>query len=155
RSPVRSPAIRSSSDIPLCAGVHSTVKISYDQLQDPRANILDKIELGFGTDGLGILSVTDVPGYTSLRQNLLSLAPRLANLPEEVKRKLEDPDSRYSIGWSHGKERLESGKLDSLKGSFYANPLYDIPTTELSLIKRYPFYCGPNIWPHDVLPELE
>ncbi|KAI5389475.1 hypothetical protein KIW84_074946 [Lathyrus oleraceus] len=54
-----------------------------------------KIEQGFGPDGLGILSVTDVPGYSSLRRNLLHLAPKLANLPKEVKDDLEDPNSRY------------------------------------------------------------
>ncbi|KAL0358377.1 UNVERIFIED_CONTAM: hypothetical protein Sangu_0687100 [Sesamum angustifolium] len=96
-----------------------------------------------------------VPGYPLLRQHLLHLAPRLAGLPEEVKRELEDPNSRYNIGWSHGKEKLESGKLDLLKGSFYANPILDIPTTELSLVKRYPSYCGPNMWPRRALPELE
>ncbi|KAK4404173.1 Nudix hydrolase 19, chloroplastic [Sesamum angolense] len=108
------------------------------------------------SDFLGaLLIVATVPGYPLLRQHLLHLAPRLASLPEEVKRELEDPNSRYNIGWSHGKEKLESGKLDLLKGSFYANPILDIPTTELSLVKRYPSYCGPNMWPRCALPELE
>lgn len=34
-------------------------------------------------------------------------------------------DSKYSYGWSEGKEFLASGKPDTLKGSFYANPLVD------------------------------
>ncbi|XP_031386480.1 uncharacterized protein LOC116199990 isoform X2 [Punica granatum] len=114
-----------------------------------------KIEEGFGPNGLGIISVSEVPGYSSLRQNLLRLSPRLARLPEETKAKLEDPASRYNFGWSHGKEKFESGKPDMLKGSFYANPILDIPTTEASLVKRYPSYCGSNIWPKDALPELE
>ncbi|KAI3526174.1 hypothetical protein L1887_05417 [Cichorium endivia] len=63
-----------------------------------------KIGEGFGPDGLGILSISNVPGYTSLRQNLLNIAPKLAKLPEKVKKELEDPQS------SHGKEKLESGK---------------------------------------------
>ncbi|KAI3443837.1 hypothetical protein Pfo_000502 [Paulownia fortunei] len=130
-SSARSAALRSipemSSQIP--APTVPTVTISYAELK--------------------------VPGFTLLRQNLLHLAPRLARLPEEVKRELEDPNSRYNIGWSHGKEKLESGKPDMLKGSFYANPILDIPTNELSLVKRYPSYCGPNIWPCGALPELE
>lgn len=69
-----------------------------------------KIEEGFGPKGLGILSVTDVPGFPSLRQDLLRLSSRLAKLPEDVKKELEDPHSRYNFGWSHGKEKLESGK---------------------------------------------
>lgn len=69
---------------------------------------------------------------------------RLAGLPEEVKRELEDAHSRwkydsfvqlcylmiifsiyqfvivyfffrYNFGWSHGKEKLESGKLGEPK----------------------------------------
>ncbi|GKB35365.1 hypothetical protein Tco_0880307, partial [Tanacetum coccineum] len=77
---------------------------------DKDADLSVKIEQGFGPDGLGILSISDVPGYASLRQNLLNLAPRLASLLEEVLKELEDPRSRYNFGWSHGKEKLESGK---------------------------------------------
>nr|XP_043624517.1 uncharacterized protein LOC122596070 [Erigeron canadensis] len=132
-----------------------TVVIPFTQLKDKDADLSAKIEEGFGPDGLGILSISDVPGYALLRQNLLNLAPRLANLPEKVKKDLEDPLSRYNFGWSHGKEKLESGKPDLLKGSFYANPILDKPTTESSLIQRYPAYCGSNIWPQNSLPELE
>ncbi|KAI7750795.1 hypothetical protein M8C21_019701 [Ambrosia artemisiifolia] len=132
-----------------------TVVIPYTHLKDKDADLSMKIEQGFGPDGLGILSVSDVPGYTLLRQNLLSLAPRLANLPEKVKSELEDPQSRYNFGWSHGKEKLESGKPDLLKGSFYANPILDKPTTDTALIQRYPAYCGSNIWPQSTMPELE
>ncbi|RZB47168.1 hypothetical protein D0Y65_050985 [Glycine soja] len=39
--------------------------------------------------------------------------------------------------------------------SFYGNPILDTPTTEASLIQRYPSYCRPNIWPRNALPELE
>jgi hypothetical protein len=44
---------------------------------------------------------------------------------------------------------------DVFKGSFYANPVLDVPTTEKRLIERYPSYCRPNIWPQEQLPELE
>lgn len=131
------------------------VTIPFPNLQDREANLSALIEEGFGPSGLGIISISDVPGYSSLRQNLLYLAPRLASLPGEEKNKLEDPHSRYNFGWSHGKEKLESGKPDMLKGSFYANPIFDVPTTDESLIQRYPSYCGRNIWPHKALPEFE
>ncbi|KAL8040649.1 hypothetical protein ABFX02_10G111600 [Erythranthe guttata] len=157
QSSSRSSAIRSIPQMssPVPSPTVSTVTISYPELKDPSADISDQIERGFGPNGLGILSISEVPGYTLLRRNLLHLAPRLASLPEEVKQEIEDPHSRYNIGWSHGKEKLESGKLDMLKGSFYANPIHDVPTNELSLVKRYPSYCGPNIWPRAALPELE
>ncbi|KAF4369005.1 hypothetical protein F8388_013334 [Cannabis sativa] len=38
-----------------------------------------------------------VPGYSTLRQNLLLLSPRLANLPKEVKMELEDPHGRSQL----------------------------------------------------------
>ncbi|KAK6941558.1 Non-hem dioxygenase N-terminal domain [Dillenia turbinata] len=139
----------------LSSQIVKPVTISYSDLRDKNADLSMKIEQGFGPNGLGILSISDVPGYSSLRQNLLQLSPRLANLPDEVKKELEDPDSWYNFGWSHGKEKLESGKPDLLKGSFYANPVLDIPTTEASLIERYRSYCGSNIWPAKALPELE
>ncbi|XP_015572521.1 uncharacterized protein LOC8278593 isoform X2 [Ricinus communis] len=96
-----------------------------------------------------------VPGFPSLRRNLLHLSSRLASLPEEKKKELEDPNSRYNFGWSHGKEKLESGKPDLFKGSFYANPVLNVPTTDPQCIQRYPHYCGSNIWPDSILPELE
>lgn len=132
-----------------------TVTISYPELIDKNADLSMKIEQGFGPNGLGILSISNVPELPSLRQNLLRLAPRLASLPEEVKKELEDPHSRYNFGWSHGKEKLESGKPDMMKGSYYANPVLDRPTEDDSLIQRYPSYCQANIWPGDALPEVE
>ncbi|KAF9662492.1 hypothetical protein SADUNF_Sadunf18G0058700 [Salix dunnii] len=132
-----------------------SVTIPYADLKNKDADLSAKIEEGFGPNGLGILSISDVPGFSSLRQNLLHLSPRLANLPQKVKDELEDPHSRYNFGWSHGKEKLESGKPDLLKGSFYANPILDVPTSDMCLKQRYPSYCSSNIWPDSALPELE
>lgn len=47
----------------------------------------------------------------------------LQDLPEDVKRAYEHSASSWNVGWSHGKEALRSGLLDTHKGSFYANPL--------------------------------
>ncbi|CAL1414469.1 unnamed protein product [Linum trigynum] len=132
-----------------------TVTIPYSELKEKDVDLSSKIEEGFGPNGLGILSIKDVPGFSALRRNLLNLSPRLASLPEEIKKELEDPSTRYNFGWSHGKEKLESGKPDVLKGSYYANPIIDVPTTDEHLIQRYPSYCGSNIWPDSALPELE
>ncbi|GAB2300393.1 hypothetical protein Dimus_034435 [Dionaea muscipula] len=153
---VSAPAIWTSlSSSPTHPPTVRPVTIPFFDLQDKSADLSAMIEKGFGPEGLGILTISHVPGFSSLRQNLLRLSPRLANLPEEEKQKLEDPDSRYNFGWSHGKEKLESGKPDMLKGSFYANPIIDVPTTDESFIQRYPSYCGQNIWPNIALPEFE
>ncbi|GJN15166.1 hypothetical protein PR202_gb02059 [Eleusine coracana subsp. coracana] len=138
-----------------------TVTIPFADLKERDKDLSGKIEEGLGPRGLGIISIADVPEFPELRKRLLRLAPRhvvvvlIAKLPEDVKKELEDPESRYNFGWSHGKEKLESGKLDTFKGSFYANPVLDVPTTDDVLVSRYPSYCRPNIWPTDHLPELE
>lgn len=60
---------------------------------------------------------------------------RFAALPDATKSRYEDASSYYSIGWSHGKEKLE-GKPDFSKGSYYANPLANRPVEDEELIKR-------------------
>eukprot|EP01018_Ginkgo_biloba_P002059 Gb_10635 [translate_table: standard] len=131
------------------------VRIRHCDLLERSADLSEELESGFGPSGLGIIAICDVPRFSVLRKSLLELSHRLAALPEEAKNDLEDPDSRYSFGWSHGKEKLVSGRPDKLKGSFYANPIVDIPTTDEALIRRYSSYCRPNLWPRNVLPELE
>ncbi|XP_020105822.1 uncharacterized protein LOC109722263 isoform X3 [Ananas comosus] len=161
-SPNRSPSVRRPERRISCrkmAGAPPsalrTVSIPYSDLADREKDLSMTIEEGFGPGGLGIISISDVPGFPLLRKNLLHLAPRVANLPHDVKKEFEDPESRYNFGWSHGKEKLESGKLDTFKGSFYANPILDMPTTDVALMHRYPSYCRPNKWPTTSLPELE
>ncbi|KAG6414243.1 hypothetical protein SASPL_126961 [Salvia splendens] len=112
------------------------------QTADTSADLSEKIELGFGPNGLGILSISDVWSdflFLCLVINYcveIFYALRLAGLPEDFKLQLEDPNSRYNFGWSHGKEKLESGKPDTMKGSFNANPLLDVPTNDQSLVQR-------------------
>lgn len=90
----------------------------------PPPSLMGRIQRAYGPDGLGILAVSNVPEYEERRRALLPLARRLASLPEAELTKLEDPDSFYSVGWSHGKEVFQ-GKPDLAKGSFYANPLHN------------------------------
>jgi len=87
-----------------------------------------------------------VPDYPRRRLALLTLAQPLARLPEDVKRALEHKESTYNFGWSHGREKF-NGVPDLLKGSFYANPTMDVPTTDPELIRQHPANCSPNIWP--------
>jgi hypothetical protein len=98
----------------------------------------------YGPDGLGILTVSGVPGYTKLRSSLLTCIDKLAKLPPNVLAKYEDRQSLYNIGWvsllllgnsldtlyyristfpllwclrpqSHGKEQLRDGTADTFK----------------------------------------
>lgn len=45
-------------------------------------------------------------------------------MPAHVLRRYEDAESGYSIGWSHGKEVLKSGKKDVLKGETESDPVW-------------------------------
>ena len=90
---------------------------------------------------------------------LLPLARRLASLDATELDALEDPESTYQFGWSHGRESLD-GKPDRMKASFYANPRSDDDpaggggSNNKELMKKYPTYTRQNLWPSKSLPEL-
>jgi len=98
---------------------------------------------------LGIIIVRGLPSsYITYRERLLKHAYKFAKLDESVREKYTDPGSRYSFGWSHGKE-IMNGKPDVLKGSYYANPTIDNPTAPAEERAAYPEYYGQNIWPDE------
>jgi hypothetical protein len=81
-------------------------------------------------DALGVIAVSDVPYLKERRGRLLPLAARLAHLDEDILERYTRPECNYSIGWSRGQECMKPGQRDSLKGSFYANPLRDYCTDD-------------------------
>ncbi|GLC37671.1 hypothetical protein PLESTB_000800500 [Pleodorina starrii] len=105
-------------------GARQLVTVNFNDLAAGKDLIAD-IKKAYGSDGLGVLVISNVPQYSHLRQRLLPLAEVFASLPDAVKDKYVDAVSSYSFGWSHGKESMASGVPDTLKGSFYANPLLD------------------------------
>ena len=118
-------------------------------------DLSDKIRKAYGVDGIGLLTVKNVPGLTEARSRLLPLAQKFAILDENTQKKYEDPKSHYSFGWSLGKEKLE-GKPDLSKGSYYANPQYDAPVDDPALMAKYPAFLGNNIWPtQEDAPDFE
>ncbi|KZT22138.1 Clavaminate synthase-like protein [Neolentinus lepideus HHB14362 ss-1] len=134
---------------PLTYTADGAVSISYPTLVSDPLSLRDSIEQAFGSHpkSLGIIIVKDLPEeYPKLRESLLWQAYKFAHLPENVREKYADARSRYSFGWSHGKE-IMNGKPDTLKGSYYANPVVDNPTVSSVLRKAYPEYYGNNIWP--------
>ena len=134
----------------------SIVVLKYSDLIQHK-NLSAEIEKAFGKDGLGILSVSGIPDIAAKRQALLPLAPLFANMPSATKAKYEHPESFWSFGWSHGKEKLQ-GRPDFAKGSYYNNPCYNAPfgnDVSAPAIKEYMSFAHPNIWPTDDLPQLE
>jgi len=131
------------------------VVLDFDEISKEDTDFSQSIEQAYGFDGLGILVVKGIPNLLKLRQDILPLSHKFANLPDEIKLKTEDKESFYSFGWSYGKEMMSEGRPDYSKGSYYANPIYDVPFDDQELIKKYPSFCKPNIWPKEDLPQLE
>ncbi|RPD81683.1 Clavaminate synthase-like protein [Lentinus tigrinus ALCF2SS1-7] len=141
--------VAGASNITLTA--EGAVSISYNTLVHSPLSLADSIEKAFGShpDSLGIIVVRDLPPtYAPARERLLKLAYRFAELDPSVREKYADPKSRYSFGWSHGKE-IMNGKPDTMKGSYYANPVVDEPNVSAELKQAYPEYYGKNIWPSE------
>jgi isopenicillin N synthase-like dioxygenase len=132
----------------------SIVELDYFDLIKPESNLHDLIQSAYGISGVGLLTVKNVPGFVEARKRLLPLSKKFSELPDDVKEKYVHKESLYSFGWSHGKENLQ-GKPDLSKGSYYANPQYDRPIDDESVIKQYSSFVHPNIWPSDDLPEFE
>ncbi|KAF9455010.1 Clavaminate synthase-like protein, partial [Macrolepiota fuliginosa MF-IS2] len=135
---------------PIARTAEGAVTISYPILVSSPLSLGDSIEEAFGSHpkSLGIIIVRDLPPeYPAYRERLLKLAYRFAQLPQDIREKYTHPPSRYSFGWSHGKE-IMNGKPDILKGSYYANPVVGEPTVSQAEQEKYPEYYGHNIWPH-------
>ena len=143
----------SSSNITATLRSGQAVVLSYEKLVSGE-DLTAEIAQAYGEEGLGILTVEGIPGLTEKRSDLLPLAYRFANLPDEVKEKYTLSDAYYAFGWSRGKEKLD-GQYDYSKGSYYNNPQYDRPVDGEELIKKYPAFIHPNIWPTEDVPEME
>jgi len=97
---------------------------------------------------LGLIAIKNVPQFYEAKMNFLPQAHTLISLSKDyLEQDLTDGTSLYNAGWSHGKEKL--GDLpDISKGSFYFNPLMDIPGTNEDR-RKYPFAYPCNKWPKE------
>ncbi len=131
----------------------SLIKVSYSQLLNE--DITLQIMNAFGDDGLGAILITDIPEFKQMKMKLLKLSKKFGELPKATQSKYESPETFYAFGWSRGKEKMRNGKPDFAKGSFYNNPIYDEPTQDKEMIKKYPSNYSPNIWPSLDVPTME
>jgi hypothetical protein len=128
------------------------VMLEWEELTAPVTSpaLLAKLEAAYGYDGLGILAVRGIPGYVPARAAALPQAHAFGSLPDAVKAQYVDEASTFSFGWSHGKERLEGGRLDTAKGSYYNNPVHDAPFAhDAAAVAAHPSFASPNIWPSE------
>ncbi|KAF8807665.1 Clavaminate synthase-like protein [Phlegmacium glaucopus] len=127
----------------------SVVTVPYTTLLSSPLSLTSAIEEAFGShpSSLGIIVIRDLPPeYAACRERLLKLSYKFAHLDENVRESYSDPTSKYSFGWSHGKE-IMNGRPDTLKGSFYANPIQNDSTASPEERHAFPEYYGENIWP--------
>eukprot|EP00566_Odontella_aurita_P012071 CAMPEP_0113538474 /NCGR_PEP_ID=MMETSP0015_2-20120614/7381_1 /TAXON_ID=2838 /ORGANISM="Odontella" /LENGTH=482 /DNA_ID=CAMNT_0000438043 /DNA_START=186 /DNA_END=1634 /DNA_ORIENTATION=- /assembly_acc=CAM_ASM_000160 len=93
-----------------------------------------------------MVAIRNVPGYAESAAVVLPMAHRLAHLPEEVKSSLTRPESHFQAGWNQGHVMLNKRVNDPNKGSFYFNPVTDVPATPEER-KMHPGVFPPNVWP--------
>jgi hypothetical protein len=98
------------------------VFIKYEELEtDGLKELFPRLREAFGDQpdclGIVIIDMRAVPEYSRLRKTLLSYSSYLAALPAKELEHLENAHSKYVVGWSHGKEKLKSGAVDTRKGS--------------------------------------
>lgn len=139
----------------------SPITVSLDQLK----NGIDfkTLDAAFGPDSLGIIVVEGLlEDFHTKRAKVLRLLSTLARLPESELNKLEDEESMWLTGWSRGKEKLENGRPDFYKGSYYVNcafhkdsKLEGPPPEIVDEFKDLPMYTAPNIWPSKELQGLD
>ena len=117
------------------------------------------LERAYGPQGTGILAIRNMPGFVEAKNAFLPEAHTLATLPSDyLETHLTDAASLYNAGWSYGKEKLGANKPpDTAKGSFYYNPISDLPGTP-ELRRQYPYSYPINVWPDEregVLPGFQ
>ena len=117
-------------------------------------DLSDQIEQAYGPAGLGALTISGIPGYAEARDAFVPLTHSVAHLSDAVKATLEHSPSMWNVGWSHGKEKLGNAP-DFAKGSYYCNPVFDVPEPDEAKIAEYPFFFPKNIWPDEALPQFE
>lgn len=125
--------------------------LDYEDLRND-VDLSDKLFKAWGEGGLGVLAIRGIPEWQATCHAALKQAHPLAHLPAEKLAKLEDETSMFNSGWSHGKEKL-GDKPDFAKGSFYFNPLSNLPGTAEDRAK-FPWALPPNRWPED-MPAME
>ena len=111
--------------------------------------LLSKLEHALGATGIGLVAIRNVPDFVETKAAFLPQAHALAHLPAAyLEEHLTDAASLYNAGWSHGKEKL-GDKPDLAKGSFYYNPIIDVPGTPADRHK-YPYSYPVNKWPNNL-----
>jgi isopenicillin N synthase-like dioxygenase len=119
------------------------VVLEYQDLLSDK-DLSTEIMQAYGAGSIGAVAIRGIPNWADICSRTLPLGHKLASLPAEKLKSLEDEGSMYNAGWSLGKEKM-GDTPDFSKASFYFNPLTDNPTPELR--SDFPWACPLNKWP--------
>lgn len=129
------------------------VTVSLDDLRSNNVPFTTLLQ-AFGPDSLGILVVSSLPStFPNLRSRVLQNSSRLAALPTQKLEELTKESAKYLVGWSHGKETLRPGVVDTYKGSYYINcAFYKDPSLQgvrdgAEKFPGFEEYTAHNVWP--------
>ena len=91
-----------------------------------------------------------------MRSSLLHDSSTLAHLSPPSLERLTNAEAKYLVGWSHGKETLRPGVVDTMKGSYYVNcafyqddELEGPPESVQERFPDFPQYTARNLWPEE------
>lgn len=139
---------RAATDQETCS--QHVVQTDYSELISSNSDptVAPLVAKAFGQHGLGILAVRGIPeALAQARRELLYMSRSVALLSPETLAKYERPDLDFVVGWSRGREKFR-GKVDTAKGSFYANALYADPAQGDPMLEaQYPSSTAEPAWP--------
>jgi hypothetical protein len=95
------------------------VSLRYSDLNSKHP-ISDKIYQAFSKEGLGVLTISDIPRLASTKSRLLAQSSKLLGLSKQEKSKLVSHLSGFKIGWNEQKS-----PFGDIQASFLANPQED------------------------------
>ena len=91
------------------------VVLDWNDMQNNK-NLTKSVQAAYDSNGFGILLVKNVPTLKEKREKVLKMARVLALSEESILKDIEHPQSLYSVGWSHGREKLAQNMPDFSKG---------------------------------------
>lgn len=61
------------------------VQVDFSLIKEEKKELYSKIEEAYNDEGLGVIVVNNIPGFSEKRKNLLPFAHKIANLTDDQK----------------------------------------------------------------------
>ena len=100
--------------------VSRPVVLDFKKLIDTSADTSGEIEQAFGKDGLGLIAITNIPGYSEARKNFIEIGVEFAKSKHEILKKYAKPETVFQSGYDSNESHMQdasSSLLTSFKGT--------------------------------------